>query len=376
MKCSDVKESLSKYISGTCSNEERDEISRHLSECPECMKEMTALDNDDLNNNAIIPNDKEVEKALIKARKKLIAKISIKVTGVILAAACILFLVVPGILNMTRMLNLSKYSRALVDLTQFSQPVNVGGYGNSFKGLQFYSTTLSAFTYEEIGTEKKPAAPIEAKLSLLTGNMIYKDFKGPSFIHPEISPEGSYLDEASPEKAKKILTKNGDNTVAKINLSLSKIINLKEIEKLLNDYDVKITWMAVECGEENFKPKNMSMGQNQYIQWGIPGTLFIREPDMHSIELNKNNIKEYSEKVIEEMTWLSNNKKYVKNDTELMKDNSINNGVGSKAAYVVKNGLKIYGLQLTGPTKELLKLQDSLDIRFENVTDIDFWFWN
>ncbi len=58
---------------------------------------------------------------------------------------------------------------------------------------------------------------------------------------------------------------------------------------------------------------------------------------MHSIELNKNNIKEYSEKIIEEMNWLNNNKKYVKNDKELMKDNSINNGVGSKAAYVMKN---------------------------------------
>lgn len=97
---------------------------------------------------------------------------------------------------------------------------------------------------------------------------------------------------------------------------------------------------------------------------------------MHSIELNKNNIKEYSENIIEEMNWLNNNKKYVKNDKELMKDNSINNGVGSKAAYVIKNGLIIYGLQLTGPTKELLKLQDSLDIRYENVTDVDFWFWN
>ncbi|ERI95431.1 hypothetical protein HMPREF1982_00174 [Clostridiales bacterium oral taxon 876 str. F0540] len=376
MKCSEVKEKLSEYISGKCNKEEIAEISKHLSGCSECMKEMTALDETNLKNNVLVSSDREAEKALNKARKKLIAKISIRTTGVILAAACILLLVVPGLLNIARMFNLSKYSRALVDLTQFSQPVNVGGYGNSFKGLQLYTTTLSAFTYEEIGTKKKPNSDVQAKLNLITGNMIYKEFKGPSFIHPSILPESHFIEETSPDKARKILAKNGDNTVAKINISLNKIIGLQDIEKLLKNNDVKITWMAVECGEEGLKPKNMSMSQNQYIQWGVPGILFIREPDMHSVELNKNDIENYSEKVLEEMKWLDSNKKFIKNDADLMKNNSINNGIETKASYVVKNGLKIYGLQITGPTQELLKLQSSLDIRFETVTDVDFWFWN
>ena len=45
-------------------------------------------------------------------------------------------------------------------------------------------------------------------------------------------------------------------------------------------------------------------------------------------------------------------------------------------AFLQKNGVKIYGAVLTGPTKELLKLQEEKEINSPFVGAIDWWNWD
>lgn len=43
--------------------------------------------------------------------------------------------------------------------------------------------------------------------------------------------------------------------------------------------------------------------------------------------------------------------------------------------YVKDNGVKVYGMVITGPSKELLKLQNSPHVRYATLGDIEVWNW-
>ncbi|TKI02527.1 anti sigma factor C-terminal domain-containing protein, partial [Bacillus cereus] len=42
---------------------------------------------------------------------------------------------------------------------------------------------------------------------------------------------------------------------------------------------------------------------------------------------------------------------------------------------VKENGVKVYGIVITGPSKELLKLQNSPHVRYATLGDIEIWNW-
>lgn len=43
--------------------------------------------------------------------------------------------------------------------------------------------------------------------------------------------------------------------------------------------------------------------------------------------------------------------------------------------YIKDNGVKVYGMVITGPSKELLKLQNSPNVRYATLGDIEVWNW-
>ncbi|PDY43865.1 hypothetical protein COL30_14035 [Bacillus pseudomycoides] len=43
--------------------------------------------------------------------------------------------------------------------------------------------------------------------------------------------------------------------------------------------------------------------------------------------------------------------------------------------YVKKHGVKVYGIVITGPSKELVKFQNSPHVRNATLGDIEFWNW-
>jgi hypothetical protein len=370
MKCNAIEDKLPEYLAGTLTDDLREEVSMHLSTCDKCMKKMIEMEAVMLENlNA--SNEIEDNNAFNKAKRKFIIKIC-KLTILSIAVFVLLvFLVIPGIFSSIRMMQYDKYSRAFTDLVQFSYPVQVGGYGNSFNANP-YQTIIKVYANEYVGNRiKGESKEISSKLNFITGRFESPVEIGTAFTHPDIDGSGAD-DKKSIKNAIKILENNSNNTVAVTDISLKRFISLKDVSELLKKYDVKVLWMAIECGYEKIKPKNMS-GLNQYIMWGIPQKLYSY-PNKH-IELTADNTKEFENRVVEEMSWLDNNKNPIIADKELLRNNGIDNSVGKKAAYIVKNGIKVYGVRITGPTKEILRLQKEINTRNENVVDIGFWFW-
>ena len=374
MNCSDVKNKLPHYLSDECSPEEKFEISKHISTCPECMQALEELDKPILKNiSSIKPLD--TGKLLNNARKALVLKVTATTIASIIIIISTFFVLIPGILKTIQYPKITNITRSLIDIVQFTSPSPVGGYGNSLASFGSYSFNISAYTHDITGIKKKDPREINRNFNLLTGT-----FKSPAphlsqFIHPSVKVSDEFLSRITPDIAKKILTKNGDTTVATVDLSLKATLSLDEVTAALEDLDLKVIWMAVECGSEGEQPKNMSTGKNQYIQWGIPGQLFNAN-NSNSPEFKLSNVSEYEKSIMEELKWLDENKHYITADKSLLKFNDLDNSVGNRAKYIIDNGIKVYGLRITGPSSELSKLDARLSIRAEEVIDIDFYYWN
>lgn len=109
------------------------------------------------------------------------------------------------------------------------------------------------------------------------------------------------------------------------------------------------------------------------MQWGLPGT--FRQFQGEVVALAPDTIEQYRSAVLDELAWLDQNRSRVKPDRLLLRHNALDNSVGEKAAYILQHGIRVYGLQLTGPSAELLKLGEELPARKVVVVDIDFWYW-
>jgi hypothetical protein len=373
MDCNEIKDRLPEYLTGLCEEEERTQISKHLSSCRECRSAMEQLEEPIVGQESPAVSLK-ASKILSKARKALIFRVIALTTASLIVISGTFFMLIPGLLRMARFSQMKNITRALVNITQFTTGSQVVGYGNSLPTFPYYSFKISAFSNEITGVRHKGGRTVEKNFNLITGK-----FESPAphlsnFVHPKVTPQELYLKELSPSIAKNMLVKSGENTVARIEVSLKETITLEQAASLTKELDVKLLWLAVECGEEHLQPKNMSSGQNQYVQWGIPGKLFIPNR-ISSLELNYDNIKEYEQTVIEELKWLDKNKNYISADKNLRRYNGIDNSVGEKARYIIDNGIKVYGLSITGPSTELVKLENTLNIRTAHVTDIDFYYW-
>lgn len=374
MNCSDVKNKLPHYLSDECSPEEKFEISKHISTCPKCMQALEELDEPIFKNSNII-KPLDTGKLLNNARKALIMKIIATTLASIIIIISTFFVLIPGVLKAVQYPKIPDITRSLIDIVQFTSPSPVGGYGNSLASFGSYSFNISAYTYDITGIKKKDSREINRSFNILTGT-----FKSPAphlsqFIHPSVKVSDELLSRITPDIAKNILTKNGESTVTTVDLSLKTTLSLDEAAAALEDLDLKVIWMAVECGSEGEQPKNMSTGKNQYIQWGIPGQLFNAN-NSNSPEFKLSNVSEYKKSIIEELKWLDKNKHYISADKSLLKFNALDNSVGNRAKYILDNGIKVYGLRITGPSSELSKLDARLSIRAEEVIDIDFYYWN
>ncbi len=365
MKCDDVEQLLPDYLSGYCQEEERNEIARHLNTCESCSalaREMkTPLDM----KVGGLPNSASVASVLRSTRRKFITRI-VAITVAVLAVVALLCLVTLALAGAVGYSRMPTSQRVLHDLIQFSQPNTVDGYANRL--ASGFSIPISVFTTQRTGLKVKASKEYCVQMSVFDGSFVSPIGFGADFVHPDVA--GSIPN--PPEASWAILERSGENTVATVNLSLERTLSLDEAAALVGQYDVELLWMAVEAGVEATSPKNMT-GLEQWLQWGLPGTFRWFQGEV--VELTPVTVEAYRNAILEELEWLDAHKYLVKPDRVMLQKHNLNTSVGGRAAYVLEHGIRVYGLQLTGPSTELVRLGRRLPVRRVDVVDIDFWFW-
>ncbi len=370
MNCREVKGKLPEYLAGVLDNPMSQEVKLHLETCEQCRKEAEEIGADLPAGEFFKQTD--IRKLLKKTRRKFNIRV-LKVVVIALLAILAIY-ILPSVLWGLWSFNQPNVSRVLMDTVQFSQPEKVNSWGNSKVNGFSMSVPLRITTLPVIGRSTGEQHEIRANMSVISGRITAPLFIGANFIHPDNFKGVDLGQKGGTNSQRKRLEKNADTTVATVDYSLNGLITLGDVSLLLRSFDVEICWMAVESGIEKTIPKNMTFEKQQILQWGIPGKL-SRPGAFDFAQLGRDNADQFEKAVMDEMKWLDDKKKLMKPDAGLLKYNAIDTGIGAKASYVLENGIKIYGLRVTGPSSELIKLTDHLVPRTMSVIGMDFWNW-
>lgn len=382
MECREVRERLPEYMAGMLPTESAEKIKQHIENCSRCSTEASALlepvvalsDRDGTGNTDADRTNTQFKKVLKRTRNAFYFRVILAAAGV----ALLFWLVLgpPLGLGTFSPFTHARASRVLMDVVQFSQPDKVNSWGNRLADLRTFSEQLTNSARPVIGRGMGEQWEITANLSFFTGKITGPQFLGSKFIHPDLPQDKELGRIWSPSTQRQRLQKNSGNTVATVDFSLSRAISLEETVERVKDCDVEIGWLALEAGIEKLQPRNMSFDGQQVLQWGIPGKL--SKPgafDYAVLGKERAAVQAYKTAVLEELKWLEENKSLMVPDGGLLRNNGIDTGIGEKAAYILKNGFKVYGLRVTGPSEELLKASDRLEPRMMNVAHMDFWNW-
>jgi len=364
MKCSEVSAKLPEYLAGTLSEAANEEISAHLTTCPSCRKEEDELSAPLLPHNSSkhIEEGKHVFK---RSLRRIRINMMFRIAAVVVAVLFLYYNLLPYMVGNLRSTEINLGTRALALYTQFSCPYTVAGYGNRPDG---YYSRLTIYTNKQEGMRRVIGPEITAMMSYITGKMDTPQLPMPNFVHPIVPRAEDDIEDV--DNMITTLEMNQDNRGATISVSLNELISVGDVARLLNEYEVKVGWMAIEAGVEERKHPNVNRPYNQIYHWGIPGTLWqIHNGWMDVTTLASDNAIEYEDAVFQAMTWLEKNKYRLGK-----KDFLGSEPVGNRAAYVLENGIKIYGLELSGTTTELLKLVQTMNLRRGSVEALSFWW--
>lgn len=150
-------------------------------------------------------------------------------------------------------------------------------------------------------------------------------------------------------------------TVAEVYLSFDKAYTPKEVKNMFKDKNVKIVWNAVYTGMEE---KMEDLSGSVVTPVGYP-------ENNSPFENSDFQEKPSQELFLDQMDYLDQHKGIVE---QLMGEASL---AGSERIhYLNKNGVMLYGVVITGPSKEILKLEESNNIRALYVNQVDLWNWN
>lgn len=371
MRCKEVRALLPEYISEICSDCEKKDIEKHFEECEECRREYEKLRD---RKKEQPESYEEISKRIKKVRRKLNLKILVICTAVMFSGYILYNNLIPNSLHEIRRNDLRKVQRAIVDFYQFTSVNELTGVGNRYGK---YNETIMIFAGNHIGSKYTHNKTIDFNFDLFKNKIDTDYWIQMDIIHPDIEPTQSFIDRYNTEIAKTILKKNGDDTVSRVNISFNELISYEECIKLLDKYGIKILRMNVESGSEKRKIKNMNNGANQHFSFGIPGQLLnVNKSIFDVMELNEENSDEYKNFFLEELKFLDEHKSLLESGDMRRRGGYENDPVEDDAEYILQNGIKVYGLKVTGPSDELYRLIEDVKPRFANVEEVDFWYWD
>lgn len=161
-----------------------------------------------------------------------------------------------------------------------------------------------------------------------------------------------------------------EGTVSELAISLDGTYSLNEIYNMFEEYDMDIVWYAFETGLEQ---ENVRDGKHLYGWggglWGMSDHLMLYYTDYQGgLQVRGDGpAKEQAflrglEELKKHERWV---RKIVYGDLELQK----------RIDYVSEHGSRSYGVIVTGPTKELLKLREHPHVTRPALGETDWWNW-
>jgi len=396
MNCDEYNQIKEKYLKGNASVEEEQAMESHLQDCTVCRQ---ILDQDVINDEPQI-KDKEVKQSdyLLDEHKQTRilrwAKYKNRFSLTLFLLGLFIILNIAGMLSSSfyfnwgdensRLYRVQKTAATLIEFTfpnvsiqpsisSHLPPWYISGvsWGQSSVEIKPYFTAQGTYALQKVvGKETKLVGNLKVNqfFNLINTNW---DWQGGSyrdylyFVYPSqnLTGTGQAIQGSSPasEEVWKALTILPEGTVAEMAVSFDTTYSINEIKEIFKDYDLDIYWYAVYTGLEDNEDLN-KRGDPLFAFHGVWGF-----SDFHqNIDLNS------QKKFLDNMKFLAENEEIAK---KLSRGNRNNLQLDRRNDYLQKNGIKVYGVVVTGPTKELLKLRELPTIQRPALGDVALWNW-
>lgn len=198
-----------------------------------------------------------------------------------------------------------------------------------------------------------------------------------SFSLPEHPNTGRKLEANDGSDVWKTLKKLPEGTVGELAVSTSEFTTPEELIDVLDQYDLRITWMPLYTGEFQ-KPRSISWSgdhNSMALHGGMIGLTggIDHEGDyrvsLRIHQLSKDSIEESKKLMLKNMgDILAKSEKYYQRFLGIT-------DLKEQFEYIQQEGFVVYGAVVTGPVKELLKLKDEPFIRGPQLGEVELWNW-
>ncbi|MGC7945973.1 anti-sigma factor [Bacillus sp. II_CA] len=369
MGCTAFKKLWERYENGTLTHNEQELLENHIETCEECEAYLDQL----------LSKSEPIKKKLPPQKLKVpFWKIKWKQRGQTVSfvlAVCIAIYFVGHFSSSLYFYNMKKLVEVdeIPALALESTIPNIRSAGGSIKIKPFFRTEHEMNLYKTVGKKKMPIGTVTTRsfLSSVTdtnqswANTPYSNKL--SFVHPKIKQD-DHLKEIS-KKVWSTLEKIHEGTVAEVAISFDKPYTLQELASILystfeaQEMPPTPIWYALDTGQER-------IDEEDFILHGREVIGFSEHINLPDNEAERPKTKE--DEVIEMMRILSTHKETVSKTTQTS-EKELN--LDKRYDYVKDTGVKVYGIVITGPSKELLKLQNSPHVRYATLGDIEVWNW-
>lgn len=402
MTCKEVSQHWEEFLAGSCNEEISKQIEAHLQTCEQCQEKLEKALREQEAETIVKAESKDLELAS-KKQKRMLARARWKQrisTGMFWFSIFIIFTIVSSVLS-GLYYGLGKESRGerirevMTLMTEMTTPnITLGSGGSNvtpYFGMksEYGLVKQVGRDYKEIGTLKE-----NTRFSFVTITRHWYGGRGLdiklSFLNPDyLSNENrDWLNESWLQ-----LEKVKESTVAEVALSLDKKYPLNEIERLFSGYDLDVVWLAVDTGKGGGDYPYLSQfhgiwGMPQWPQSDILHGIWNKEPDYETVEkrglFGKIVSGGYShvrtgpseESFKQAIAFLKDNQSWAKSYPHGFWDRKFIEELEHVESYVNEHGVNIFGVVVTGPSEEILKLKDHPAVTYATVGEIDWWNWN
>ncbi|PEM54651.1 anti-sigma factor [Bacillus wiedmannii] len=371
MGCTKFKKLWKKYENGTLTHDEQELLENHIETCKKCEAYLDELlSKSEPIKKRLPPQNLKISFWKIKWKQRW------QTVSFVLAVCIAIYFIGHFSSSFYFYSNEMKNFRKVDDIPALALEAtmpNSRSAGGNTKVKPFFRTETEMNLYKTIGKKEFPIGTVTMSSFLSSVTVTNQSWenraysKKLSFVHPKIKEDAS-LKESS-KKVWDTLGKVHEGTVVEVALSFDKPYALQELESILysafeaQEMPPTPIWYALDTGQERINEDDFILHSGEFIG-------FREHIDLPDSEAEQPKTKE--DEVIEMMRILSEYKKTVSEATRT-REKDLN--LDKRYQYVKDNGVKVYGIVITGPSKELLKLQNSPHVRYATLGDIEVWNW-
>lgn len=277
-----------------------------------------------------------------------------------------------------------KFIRSIISVVELHEDgVRVEKTGNpAIEVTPFLTQKTTLKLYRDVGKWQILTGEVHAKQSITgkftysivnTGNYLNSMNKAAYILPHSIMFDKPMKDRPREEASLKQLNRIEDGNVAQLSFSVDTLMSPEQLKEKLAPYDIIVTEMPIYAGELKAFDMQHSVGggTDYYVPYLSLRPMANFDEDnwltswvMYFTPEEKGYMSEHVAYMMSDLEWMISYIKYSWLDIDKQ-----------RFAYLKENGVQVYGASVTGPVRELEKLQEQPEFHDFRLGRIEVWNW-